>query len=181
MPKDLLPLNFSLISNWKFEYIASSSEGTNFDLWVQNEDGHELFIEFKLTENEFGTAKSDARHLKKLNEIYEPKLRNKIAPEFLEPKEFFQHYQLLRNVSYSDSEIPASVIFLVPRENRSLAPSLSRIMAALTPETRSMVSICYLEDLVEALRFDGSNSDMSSYFTEYANKYLPEIHLNESR
>ena len=175
-PTKLFPIDFGSIKKWQFEYVADSAEGTNFDLWVLNEDDHQLFVEFKLTENGFGSARDDDHHRKKLNKIYKPRLQNKIAPEFLEPSEFFQHYQLFRNLSYADPATHASVVFLIPRENSKLEPSLSKILLALTPETQSVVSVCYLEDFVNTLVADKSNSAMSSYFAQYANKYLPENH-----
>lgn len=173
LPKDLLPIDISSIDHWNFEYVADTEERTNFDLFVKNNRGQELFLEFKLSENEFGTAKQDSEHLNKLAKIYEPKLRGKIRPEFLDPELFFQHYQLLRNISYADAVSPAYIVFLLPKENQSLAPPISKILDALTPEIAPQVTVSYLEDFIESLLSSDSNSDMSSYFNDYAQKYLP--------
>ncbi len=170
----LLSLKGTSIKEWEFEHVSVESEGTNFDLWVLNNDGSEAFVEFKLTENEFGIEKNDLRHREKLKNIYYPNLKEKIASEFLEPDLFFKHYQLLRNVSYANPELPATVIFLVPKANRSIEPSLSRVMAALTPRIRQFVRVLFLEDLVNKLRHESASS-ASSYFDEFAEKYLPEI------
>ena len=80
------------------------AEGTNFDLWLDLGAHGQVFVEVKLTENGFGTAKSNTRRLKKLEEIYRPRLTGKAAPEALEADVFFSRYQLLRNLSYVDLE-----------------------------------------------------------------------------
>lgn len=172
-PQGLLPFSAASIDSYQFEYVPNKIEGTNFDFWVRTKDSREYFFEFKLTESEFGRAKNDTPHQQKLNNIYIPMLAGKVDPAMLVPDRFFSHYQLLRNIAYVDSGLSASVVFLVPRANERLTKPLAEMDGWLSPATRPLVSVLYLEDIVSQMR-QSTSSGMSAYFDAFAEKYLPD-------
>ena len=86
------------------------NEGTNFDLYLELNSGAKTYVEFKYTEEEFGRAKDDVQHRQKLDEIYEPALRDILNPEYLRKKKFFANYQFFRNLIYIDPEKDAKVL-----------------------------------------------------------------------
>src|SRR4051812_23245398 len=83
-----------------FEWIEDEKEETNYDYFIELQSGKKLFFEVKLSERGFGTTEADDRHLKKLAEIYEPKLKGLVDKRWLEPQTFCARYQLLRNMCH---------------------------------------------------------------------------------
>ncbi len=50
----------------QFEKVFDRDENTNFDFYLEGPAEHKVFIEFKLSENEFGSCVNDERHCQKL-------------------------------------------------------------------------------------------------------------------
>lgn len=139
------------IAEWWFERVHDEADQTNVDIAWRNADGAHVFCEVKLSESEFGVALPDARHLDKRKDVYLPKLQDLVSEEFLEERSFFQHYQILRNVSLLCGHSGHRVVFIVPAENRSLRPALKRVLQHLSDACKPRVSVVYLEDLIERL------------------------------
>jgi len=82
--------------------MIDAEEGTNFDFYIAFASSGRVCFELKLTEQEFGKADADAAHLKKLQDLYRPRLAGKVREEALAPESFFAQYQIMRNVAYAD-------------------------------------------------------------------------------
>lgn len=136
------------IGEWRFEAVLDAAEGTNFDVAIDFADGRRLLVEVKLTEGEFGRCADDARHRRKREERYLPRLAGAVQPAALEPGLFFRHYQILRNVSYAGPS--TRVLFLIPRGNAALAGGTRYLSEHLRPGTP--VSVRYLEDVLAELQ-----------------------------
>jgi hypothetical protein len=108
-----------------------------------------VFVEVKFTEAGFGTAKADAKHLKKLETIYRPRLQDKIHADALDPAVFFANYQLLRNVAYASA--PAHIVFLLPRANDKLHKGIEFLREVLRPPIKERVRVVYLEEALQSL------------------------------
>ncbi len=117
-------------------------------------DGQWTYCEVKLSEGEFGAARADAHHLKKLREIYEPRLRGMFKSEWLEPHRFFKNYQIFRNISMLAGDERSRVIFLFPKENERLGEQLEAILDATDVTTKARIVIAHVEDVVRLLALD---------------------------
>ena len=164
------------VSTWEFEKVIEMGEHTQFDLYLELNSGAKTYIEFKYTEETFGTAKDDKQHRQKLREIYAPALRDFVVPEFLEPKKFFANYQIHRNLVYMVPERGDTVIFLLPRGNVKIAASLCEVLkSAIQKSTyRSRIKIRYLEDVVTDAfaRLSKDDHNLHTYLQLYQDKYL---------
>ena len=139
------------VGDWKFEFVPDSAEGTNVDVFWFAGDGVRVFCEVKLSESEFGQAKDDPRHQKKLETIYTPRLNGLVSEKLLAPKTFFKHYQLLRNISLLSDNPRDRLIFLMPGENESLKAPLQRVLENALSQTRRRIHVSYVEDCIESL------------------------------
>lgn len=143
------------VDAWEFEAILDKDEGTNVDVLWTTVDGARIFCEVKLSENEFGQAKNDARHQKKLTDIYTPRLLSLVSDELLVPRTFFKHYQILRNVSLLAERNADRLVFLMPRENETLSGSLNRVLAGIEASVSRRIHIAYIEDCLDDLETSG--------------------------
>jgi len=69
------------IEDARFEVVLHPVEGTNFDFCIETAESRKLF-EVKLTESDFGKAKSDDSHISKFETVYSPALNGKFTPGF---------------------------------------------------------------------------------------------------
>ena len=157
---------------WRFEEIQD--ENTNVDIVWQNQDGQKVFCEVKLSESEFGKAANDQRHLDKLRDIYQPRLAGLVSSDLLEPTTFFEHYQLLRNVSLLHGESASQLVVLLPRANTSLSPRLERVLAGINQDHRHRVHVAYVEDALNSLCANQSLAQpLRAHASALKEKYVP--------
>jgi hypothetical protein len=171
----------------EFEKVMDADEGTNFDFYMEYATGPQIFFELKYTENEFGAAKPDAKHLRKYTEIYQPRLAQILVPERRGDSGFFlRHYQIFRNLLYLPGHDDSQVFFIFPRENSSLAYISKLLQDSVMPEFLSRCHILHLDTLVARLRqqtgahslfgIDTAVSLIPGVLDEFAEKYLLERH-----
>jgi len=161
------------IQEWHFEYVPDPEEGTNVDVAWQNSDGAWAFCEVKLSESEFGNAKPDQRHERKLREIYSPRLRGIVDEGLLEFNEFCRHYQLLRNISLLATHADSHVVFLIPEQNDALIPPLQAVLGSLVGSMRHRVHLGYLEKVLASLESHRTlNPELKVYAAQLEEKYV---------
>lgn len=166
------------IEQWHFEYVEDEREGTNFDFFTLDRTGVRTYVEVKLSESEFGTAKADDRHKQKRREIYQPRLHGHVSSEVLTSDVFFANYQILRNLAYAAGSDSSRVLFLYPRANTALGKLPTFLESHVGDELRSRVAIVHLEDLIPALAAKvGDRSDrLREHLALFSEKYLlPEV------
>jgi hypothetical protein len=165
-----------VISEWHFEYIPQTEEGSNIDVAWKSRNSPWNFCEVKLTETNYGTATPNEERLAKLNDIYAPRLQNIVPPDFLNPDTFFKNYQVLRNLSYLHLPEVENVFFLMPRGNTIALRHLNLVLQFVSAEYRSQIHVVFLEDLVEKLLQSVSISpELRCYMNSFSEKYLPEF------
>lgn len=74
------------------ETILDAAEFTNFDSVLDLHGGGRVYIETKLTENEFGTAKPNDERERKRTGLYLPRLQGKVPERLLEAARFFANH-----------------------------------------------------------------------------------------
>jgi hypothetical protein len=171
---EILGFNERGVKEIDFERIADPEEGTNFDFYLKLTSDRRVFFELKLSENDFGMAKPDQRHLEKLRTIYEPCLAGKVPEECLHPDVFFQHYQILRNISYVDSQSADRLFFIFPRKNEKLSKGEEFIRSNLSEHVKEKVAIYFLEDLVQSILNLSNFRDaiFRTYYLLFKEKYI---------
>ncbi len=158
--------------------MPDSTEGTNLDaLWI-TDDGVTTLCEVKLSEAEFGTAKDDLEHNDKLASIYLPILTGHVDSTLLKAPEFFEAYQILRNVwhlcNLHKKQETGRLIFLLPKANTFLDKELARVLAMVTnPVIRASIFVFYIENVLESLIKDPSCPlDLRMHTKEMKVKYV---------
>lgn len=162
------------LKNWLPEVVPDADEGTNVDAFWQTADNMTTYCEIKLSEADFGKAKHDARHLKKLREIYEPRLKGVINPKLLKSREFLRGYQILRNVWHIVPSADSRLIFLLPRGNGPLWPMLENVLSQVRRSVRERISVFSIEDILRRLQSDvACPPEMREYAQQLQAKYVP--------
>jgi hypothetical protein len=128
----------------------SETTKTNFDVFMKTTDNEEVYIEAKYTEREFGKANyksktvlddsksiilshllaekriDDDKYIKKFevyrNVIDDYNLKNIINPEYTKMTNFYDNYQIMRNILHVDDN--SYVYFIIPKENKSVEEEL---------------------------------------------------------
>ena len=161
------------VSEWRFEYVPDEEEGTNVDVaWRVREEGW-TFCEVKLSERDFGDAEPDARHERKLKEIYAPRLQGVVDDRLLKLEEFMARYQLLRNVSLLTRPHAGMLVFLLPKENDGPRAALGELLRTVAAPVRKRIRVLYLEDVLNRLREDARlDSRLREHARQLAEKYL---------
>lgn len=116
-----LGLNISPEAQCLFEYCddwrwpeENEAEGTSFDFYIKD-GGNEFLFEVKFTEDGFGKASNDDRHVKKIKEVYMPKMVSNPNP-VPTIESILKNYQFFRNVLRSVSH-NQKVIFVTDENN----------------------------------------------------------------
>ncbi|MDP3024795.1 MAG: hypothetical protein Q8O10_04605 [candidate division Zixibacteria bacterium] len=177
----ILDLHRDLKTTMCFEKILSKEEGTNFDFFIEFSSGQKVFFEVKYSENSFGKAKENERHTRKYSEIYRKKLYKKVNNQFIENRKcFFEHYQILRNISYLSDKVDnpnekTFLYFIYPKANESLLVYKDIILnTILLPSYKENVHILFIEDMIEELDYlvEPSDCELKSFIRCFKEKYL---------
>lgn len=164
------------VREWALESIPDPLEGTNIDATWLDSAGVRTFCEVKLSEQDVGTAKDDARHREKLTRIYRPVLEGCVDDRLLEPAVFFGAYQFLRNVWHLVRVPGSRLVFLAPKANTGLWQQIEGLIAGVNDRLRPRVWVRATEAVIGALGSEGSECppqlrDYARY--KLARKYLP--------
>lgn len=161
--------SFEHVEEDSFETIQNNREKTNFDFFI-NDKGTKYFFEIKYTEKNFGNVESfnnNDRHDKKYNSYYKGQVA-KIAAREVSEKDFFDNYQIWRNVCHADIGI---VYFIFLKDRKSLEKRIRSIAAQCKNEYKKKIKVLYIEDLVAScLKIQDEN--FQKHYQEFKKKYL---------
>jgi hypothetical protein len=161
------------VEQWSPEHIVDKNEGTNVDVAWKDKDQSWTYCEVKLTEQEFGRAVKDQRHIDKLAKIYTPLLRDHCSSELLESEAFFGRYQILRNIWLAARDPRNRVVFLMPRQNEALWDPLQGVLGCLKSDLRARIQVISVELVIERLSRDQKlSAELRWYASMLAEKYV---------
>lgn len=173
----LIDKSISEEADVQFEYEERDSfekkEKTNFDFFI-NDKNQKYFFEIKYTEQTFGYVsafKPDDRHDQKYKDYYKLQLK-KIAEEDISEKEFFDNYQIWRNICHSDKGI---VYFVFLRTREPLEKELKQVIGKCKEEYQKKIRILYIEDLVQSCLKIKDDDKFYKHYSEFYKKYLKNI------
>jgi len=164
------------VDDWRFEYVLDKKEGTNVDVAWLGGDAAWTLCEVKLSERDFGGAKPDADHKRKLEEIYSLRLRGLVDARFLQVDAFVARYQLLRNISLLTYPGTAGLVFLLPKQNEGPQRALREVLDAVVPSIRQRIHVRYLEDLLSRLAGDATiEGRLREHARQLTEKYVVPV------
>jgi hypothetical protein len=155
-----------IVEKYIFEYIENIHENTNFDLYVKT-NKKQYYFEIKYTENEFGKAKNDVKHIQKYDDIYKEKL---VVFNNVTMKTFFQYYQIFRNIIYNNGYN----IFVFPQKRTDLMNAITEVIKKhCTKEQQEYIIILSIEEIVnKILNNKGNNEKLIDHYTSFMKKYI---------
>jgi hypothetical protein len=158
-----------------FEKIGKDGGGgrrpTNFDFYFETLSKKKIFFEIKYTENEFGKAKNDADHIDKYDNVYSKYLLP-ISIKYRSREQFFNNYQILRNVIHIDKN--SFVVFIYPLENKKINAGAEKAKSELlTASFKDNFFAVTWEKLFEAVFNSTSETKLKSHLRKFKDKYLP--------
>jgi hypothetical protein len=180
----------------------SETTKTNFDVFMKTTDNEEVYIEAKYTEKGFGKANyksktvlndnksiilahllaektiDDEKYIRKFqvykNVIEEYNLKDIINPEYIKMTNFYDNYQIMRNILHVDDN--SYVYFIIPKENKSVEEELKIIDDVILVDAyRKRIEVIYWEDLLSVTLMylkEYGKLDALNYFSEFAEKYF---------
>ena len=154
----------------EFEKILDTKEATNFDFYVQRQNGHKVLFEVKYTENEFGKTVSDEMHINKYDTIYRPRLEKLLRPEFLNQEFVFKNYQVVRNLSYIDDL--TTVVFLFPEANQDLKGTADLISKILLPDHVQQTRVHHIENVTRHILKSDYLKQLHPIFDTFKHIYI---------
>ena len=157
---------------WRFEDTPDEEERSNIDVTWTTSDGLRTLCEVKLTETSFGTATDDPRHLAKLRDTYEPRLRGVVDDELLAPTTFFLNYQVLRNIWHLAASKASRLIFVLPRANTHAWDAISGVLPQVRTPWNTQISVVSVEDVIAALCSDPTDG-LRDHAERLKAKYIP--------
>ncbi len=150
-----------------YDYERKNKEDTQFDFYLKA-DNKEYSFEVKYTEEDFGKAPMDETHIKKWNSIYKNKMA-KILKKEMKMENFFDEYQLWRNICFADEGM--NVRFVFPKFRDDLSTKVNNAKDLCKKEIKERIDIIIVDDIVRDLKKLG-NKDILKHYSQFEQKYL---------
>jgi hypothetical protein len=142
---------------------------TNFDFYFETESGKELYFEIKYTEYGFGKAKKDVEHKTKYEQIYKEAANGKIVSELNNELNFFNHYQMMRNLIHVDDN--SYIIFVVPKENKRVYEQAKEAKNFVEDKYKNNIIVLTWDCLYDVIEKQNLSGDLKTHFDEFKRKY----------
>ena len=147
-----------------------NDEKTQFDFYACSEDKSNSFsVEVKYSESEFGYANEDTRHLDKFSRFYRDYMAE-LTCVGEKDWQFFEFYQVWRNLIYTVINKGQHVCFLFPAFRKDLKQVLDSIILKCKDEYKPYFHVIIADDIVN--KIIASDSDMKPYYEAFKQKYL---------
>ena len=167
-----------LVDCWKNTSVFESDfekknpDETQFDFYLSSGE-IKCSFEVKYTEDAFGSASMDEKHNRekhntKWNTIYEEKLKS-ILRENIEKEEFFDDYQLWRNIIFVLDGY--HVYFVFPKFRDDLKEIVETARKKCKDNYQDKIKILFVDDFVDKMK-KSDNKDLRDHYTKFYKKYL---------
>ena len=150
-----------------YEYEKRNDDETQFDFYLESNNLKYSF-EVKYTEDEFGIAPNDYRHMDKWENYYKAKIEA-ILNEELAITDFFDEYQLWRNICFSEQGY--EVRFVFPKFRNDLAEKVEVAKGKCKENYKKKIKIIYVDDFIDKM-INSNNSNLKKHYEEFKQKYL---------
>ncbi len=142
---------------------------TKFDFYFETISGKKIYFEIKYTEEGFGKAKINET---KFEEVY-TKYLNPIAENLHDLKQFYNNYQILRNLIHIDEN--SYVIFIYPKDNIRIKKDAERVKTDfLRPLFKDHFYSLTWEECFEKVSGSILDSRLKSQLNDFKEKYIPD-------
>lgn len=160
---------FEHIEKNSFENCSKDKDKTNFDFFIQD-GSNKYFFELKYTEQSFGYVSNYSEndsHDKKYKDYYKAQLAE-IAPD-IDEKQFFDNYQLWRNVCHVTE---GKVFFVFLKDRKDLERDVEYAKSLCGNEYKNKIESIFIEDIVQKALKIKENEKIHSHYKEFYDKYL---------
>ncbi len=147
----------------------NTEDKTQFDFYIENKYLNVSF-EVKYTENGFGSADYDS-HKGKWETIYKQKLDKLLGPNKILPEEFFENYQIWRNILFTLDENHFSCFLYPCFRKDDLTIEINQTLDKY-PKLKEKIIIIYADDFVEKILKGDYSENLKLHYQEFKNKYL---------
>lgn len=161
--------HFEYTEKDSFEKQKDKKDKTNFDFFLQCND-NKFYFEVKYTEQVFGhvaKVEDGDQHDKKYNDYYKAQLKD-IAPKITK-KEFFNNYQLWRNICHV---IYGTVFFVCLKDRIDLISDVEDAIKQCNKKYQNKIKILKIEDIVKKVLQSQSDEAIKRHYIEFSKKYL---------
>lgn len=163
-----------------FEKVLDTFEGTNFDFFIMLDSGKRVFVEIKYTEDAFGKTKDDPSHVFKYEKIYSKKMHNFINNQYCNREDFFNNYQLFRNVMYLNKDRGDIFLILFPSWNDSAEREVTNFIENMVVDDlkRNVIPMTWEILINKTEKSLINSSSRKSYIIENSIQLFKEKYLN---
>ncbi len=149
------------------DYEKKNEDDTQFDFYLKA-DNKEYSFEVKYTEEDFGAAPMDESHIKKWNTLYKNKMA-KILKKEMKMEDFFDEYQLWRNICFAAEGM--EVRFVFPRFREDLSTKVNNAKSLCKKDIQKRIDVIIVDEVVDKLKTLG-NEDILNHYSQFEQKYL---------
>ena len=150
----------------EFEKVLSSEEGTQFDFYLET-DKKTYTFEIKYSENAFGDTEKDEKHEIKYDSIYKERLKSVVNN--LSEEEFFEEYQLWRNICFAAEN--KEVHFVFPEFRQDLTEIVKNAKDKCKESVKGKINYIHVEEFVTKMK-SSNDENLRKHYTEFYRKYL---------
>ncbi|MBR5914894.1 MAG: hypothetical protein IKZ57_00425 [Spirochaetia bacterium] len=144
------------------DFEKKNPDRTQFDFFLQSGKVKCCF-EVKYTESDFGAASQNSDYSN-----YKEKLKE-LLKEKIEKEDFFDEYQLWRNIIFALDGY--QVFFVFPKFRDDLAKKVEDAKNKCKDNFKDNIKILYVNDFVEKMK-NSENKKLRDHYTEFSKKYL---------
>lgn len=153
-----------------YEIVTDSEEETQFDFYIPGLEKRPcISVEVKYSENKFGEASGTDKQKWKYEHIYKMFLDN-IASERVDEAEFYEFYQIWRNIIYHTKNPGQHICFLFPAFRSDLKKQVEFILSKCKEEVKPYVHVICSDSVVDSMIKEGGT--LASYYKKFKRKYL---------
>lgn len=157
----------------EFEKIVDLNEKTQFDFYIKTSEKTYSF-EVKYSEEAFGFANMSNEDERKRHEEKWEVIYKNVLGEIISEYEFFENYQLWRNIFYALKDENHITCFVFPDFRGDLKETVNRAKEKCPDDVQERIKIIPVDTVVKKIRKSNSEK-LKSHYNEFYKKYLETL------